>query len=144
MSRHGYGSSEYVGAEDSLTDTLGYFASAIVDGVLDRSGFRDLEGQVHVIDDQRQLRMAFRNWLEPRRVSRGQEHDRQALLLRRGPEPVRRTALQKRALGAVKREPHAEHPGLLSPFGQERRRLRFLERDTAHHRKTAGIALDRL
>ena len=114
----------------------------VVDRALDRPCLGDLERQIHVIDDERQLRVTFRDGLKPRRIPGSQKHDRQPRLLGRRPEPVRDPTLEQRALRAVQREPHAQHSWLLPPLRKKCGRFRLLQRNAAHDRETAGITLD--
>ena len=83
---------------------------------------------------------------EHRHPARRKEHDREL----RPSRPPARTSRRSRPISqanracVVERHAHAEHPRLLLPFRQQRRRLRILERDAAHDGEAVGIALGRL
>ncbi len=104
---------------------------------------RDGGIHAHVIDDERQIRVALRDWSEPVHVAERQEHDGKPVLLGRRPEPVSGAVGEPgERFGSVERHAHAEHARLILPPRQERSRLRILQRDAAHDREAAGIAPD--
>ena len=137
------GSVELLGAADSLTETFGYFASDAVwrsrpPACLPLTRSR---AHAHVIDDQRELRVALRDAAEFRRPGMGQEHDGSPAFSAAGQNQWAVPSVSHLSRKPLERDPDAEHSRLLLPLREQRRRLRVLDRDAAHDGEATGYRL---
>jgi hypothetical protein len=104
-----------------------------------------LPRKAHVVDDDRKLRMTSGDLADLGQPLRRMHHHRNAVPLRLRPEPVGGAVGEPRPIRvAVKREPHAEHSGLLVPALEQIASLAGIDREAPHHREATGILLRRL
>src|SRR6516164_4852205 len=134
------------GEADSLTLTLGYFASATVCPIASASLPSSAMAMFTPMWSMINVSCGCCSAILPNTAMRPREtHHGKSGFFDRRPEPVGGAVREPRNRARVVEDhAHAQHPLLRLPFRQQIGRLGILQRDAAHDAEALGITLDRL